>query len=132
MKRMMFATTLTILAIWAMSESAPAQAQQIMLAPQPYLYAAPVATSYPTVGYTTVQTYRNRGPLRILPRRDEVVTTSYVELPQRVVTSSISAAPVRTYTTTTYPAPVYVAPAPVYVAPAPVYIYPARIGGWYR
>lgn len=132
MNRMTLAPILATLAIWAMAELVPAQAQQIMLAPQPYLYAAPVATSYPTVGYTTVQTYRNRGPLRLLPRRDEVVTTSYVEVPQRVVTYSAPAAPVRTYAAPvrTYTTTVY--PAPVYVAPAPVYIYPARIGGWYR
>jgi hypothetical protein len=132
MKRMMFTTALAISAIWATAELLPVQAQQVVLAPQPYLYAAPVTTYYPTAGYTTVRTYRKRGPLRLLPRRDEVVTTSYVQAPQRVAPYSTSvapirtyAAPVQTYTTTTYQ-------APIYVAPAPTYIYPARIGGWYR
>jgi hypothetical protein len=125
MNRMIFTTTLVISAIWAAGEFVPAQAQQVVLAPQPYLYAAPVTTYYPTASYTSVRTYRNRGPLRLLPRRDEVITTSYVEVPRRVITYPAPATPVRTYTTTVYP-------APVYVAPAPVYIYPARIGGWYR
>jgi len=129
----MFVTTLAILAIWILAEFVPVQAQQITIAPQPYLYAAPVTTYYPTAGYTTVRSYRSRGVLPLLPRRDEIVTTSFVGNPQGFVTYSPTyvapvrtyVAPVRTYTTTTYS-------APVYVAPAPTYIYPARIGGWYR